>query len=118
MSYTPDTTNGQAEITVDDIATPQVTVTHRVKSAGKHVVWFVFNATTDEEPVEVCVTNFRQEGSQVPHSAIDFLTGPCDTVPSGQKRVLHAKFNGDPGSVYTYDVTVNGNLAVDPELEI
>jgi hypothetical protein len=118
MSYTPDTTNGQATIVVDNTSTPHVIVTHRVRSAGKHVVWFVFNARTDEEPARVCVTNFRQENEPVPAEAFRFLTHNCVDVASGKTGVLHVQLNGQTGSVYTYDVTVNGSVAVDPELEI
>ena len=117
MSYTPDTTNGQASINVDNSSTPHVTVTHRVKSAGGHVIWFVFNATS--ESVRVCVENFQQEGTTVSSSSYTFFGSNCvDPVPPGQMRVLHVRLTGQPGSVYTYDVTVNDNVAADPELEI
>ena len=116
MSFTPDTTNGQASITVDNTSTPHVTVTHRVKSAGGNVIWFVFNATSSS--TDVCVQNFQQGGTTVSPSLYTVFLSNCVSVPPGQMRVLHILFTGQPGSVYTYDVTVGGTVAADPELEI
>jgi hypothetical protein len=116
MSYSPDTTNGVAEIEVDSTSPAQVTVTHRVKSAANNVVWKVFNATLNS--ADVCVANFKEAGVPVSPGMFTFLQNNCASVPAGSTRVISVHLGGTPGVVYTYDVTVGGSVAADPELEI
>jgi hypothetical protein len=118
MSETGET-NGIATIDVDAI--DHVTVTQRVHSTGGGVLWIVTNKTAQE--VTVCVTNFR------PHSDADRISGEdiAWLIGSGgctrrlkakQQGQILAFFIGVPGAVYDYDVTVNGNVAADPQLVI
>ena len=119
---------GIAFIEVVDSA--NVNVTKRVKAVGKAAVWFVLNKST--APVKVGVANFRPHVAPSPATASSSSGGggavgkfpapvitanPTNPIQPGGRGAIPILFDFANG-IYDYDVTLDGKVAVDPELEI
>src|SRR5437773_11545645 len=105
MSDSADTI-GIAHIEVTSLN--QVTVTRRVKSAAGIVVWSVHNNTAS--PLTVCVTHFRSVAVKKDDFQSTFLLATNCTQqlrPDGI-GVIAGAFHGNPGSILTYDVELDG----------
>jgi len=118
MSSSPNTV-GIA--TIDVNSTTDVTATYRVKSVGGLVLWIVHNLTGVN--VKVCVTDFTPVAGAAAfeEDAIKsiFADSLCSrTLKPGHQGPIVGSFDGVPGSIYSYTITVNGAAATDPQLEI
>jgi len=116
MSATPPTT-GVAKIDVTGSTTADVT--QRVTSVGKVVVWVITNNTGSQHTV--CVTNFQPAYPTTGSADRTFLLPQencANNIAAGKTGVIVGKFLGSTGQILTYDVTIDGTTAVDPELEI
>ena len=108
-------TNGLGFITVHSDGT--TTCTPRLKTGAvlHQAGWLVQNDT--DAQISVDLRNFTLQEGAGPLS-INWVVAPPVSVGRHGKAVIVGLFDAGEGDLYKYDVYVNGELALDPQLEI
>ena len=110
MSETAATT-GEALIDVDGA---DVTCSERVRAVQRNLTWIVHNTTGPT--THVGVTGFRRGDQRFP-DLFEWLTDNPVEVLAGQRRAIVGRAVG-PRGLYDYDVTLEGQVVEDPQLDI
>ena len=93
------------------------------RGRGDQVHWIIRNPPNSgsacDRPVKVCIGKWKQNNVPVQPPVVDLDDeNLCRSVPQPQTETIRAKSKPDAEGLYSYEVLIDGDVALDPMIEI